>query len=330
MGLPLALAALTALTGCSAGDGAVAERWVPFLHVPGVVDLAGPRGDGSFVVAAAGRLSVLSGTGALSPFARGPGGYSTTVGTEPYIAVAETSPAGTPCAFAAGAVFALEPRGNPGVIMIDARGHASRFADLPRDLMPNGIVFDDVGRFGRRLLVTASGHGAAKLFAIGCTGTVSVVTAHGPAVEGGITVAPASFGHFGGDVIAPSETSGRLFAFRPDGTTAMVAESGLPAGGDIGVESAEFVPPGFTGAGAAYLADRASRGAHPGTNHILKLSGAQLARAGARPGDLLVATEGGAQTILVRCAKSCTVRHIAKGPATTHGEGHIVFAASAG
>jgi hypothetical protein len=45
-----------------------------------------------------------------------------------------------------------------------------------------------------------------------------------------------------------------------------------------------------------------------------------------RPGDLLVAAEGGAKTIAVRCARTCSVRKIAEGPATSHAEGHIVFA----
>ena len=324
--LPLALAALTAC-GASGGDGAVAARWAPFVHLPGVVDLAGPRSDGSFLVAAAGHLSVLSRTGVLSPFARGPGGYSTPSGTEPYITVTPASLAGDGCAFGEGAAFALEPRGNPGVIMIGPRGQAQRFASLPRDLFPDGIAFDTVGRFQHRLLVTATGHGGTRLFAISCTAGVSVVTARGPSVEGGIAVAPASFGRFGGDVIAPSETSGRLYAFLPDGKTVMAAESGLPAGVDTGIESAGFIPPGFTSAADAYLADRVSGGAHSGTNHILRLPGQQLARAGARPGDLLVAAEGGAKTILVRCGTSCTVTHIADGPAPAHGEGHIVFAA---
>jgi hypothetical protein len=304
---------------------------MPFLHVPGVVDLAGPRTGGPVVVAAAGRLFVLSRTGALSPFARGPGGYSTATGPEPYLTVAGANPAGVGCPFPTGAAFAIEPRAHPGVVRIDPQGRATRFADLPRDVTPNGITFDTVGRFQHRLLVTAAGRGVTMLLAIDCKAAVSVVTARGPTVEGGIAVAPPSFGRFGGDVIAPAETSGRLFAFRPDGNAVTVAESGLPAGGDVGVESAGFVPPGFTTAQAAYLADRSSPGnAHPGTDHILRLGGRQLARAGARPGDLLVATEGGAKTILVRCADSCTVRYIAAGPAASHGEGHIVFAAAAG
>jgi hypothetical protein len=55
------------------------------------------------------------------------------------------------------------------------------------------------------------------------------------------------------------------------------------------------------------------------------LRGAALARAGVAPGDLLVATEGGARTIAVRCETTCAVRHIADGPRVAHAEGHIAF-----
>jgi hypothetical protein len=164
------------------------------------------------------------------------------------------------------------------------------------------------------------------VLAIGCAGGVRTITSAAPAMEGGIAVAPASFGRYGGDLIAPSETSGRVYAVAPDGTVATVAISGLPHGGDIGVESAGFLPPGFGPGGAAYLADRYSKGnRHPGTNSILRLPGAELIKAGARAGDLLVATEASARTIAVRCSSSCTARYIAAGPAISHAEGHIVF-----
>jgi hypothetical protein len=92
------------------------------------------------------------------------------------------------------------------------------------------------------------------------------------------------------------------------------------------VESTGFVPPGFGAGDSAYLADRYSRGnRHPGTNSILRLSGRELLGAGVRPGDLLVATEGSARTIDVRCAATCTVHYIAIGLAVSHAEGHIVF-----
>ena len=51
----------------------------------------------------------------------------------------------------------------------------------------------------------------------------------------------------------------------------------------------------------------------------------ELISAGVRAGDLLVATEASARTIVVRCASSCTARYIAVGPAITHAEGHIAF-----
>jgi hypothetical protein len=296
-----------------------------------VVDLAGPRGDGSFTVAAAGRLFTLSPAGALRPFARGPGGYSTAIGPEPYITLAGDQPAaGAGCSFGRGMIFAIQPGAHPGVIGIGADGRARRFVSLPAGAAPNGITFDTTGRFGHRLLVTARDHGATTVLAIDCAGRVHTITSRAPPMEGGIAVAPASFGRYGGDLVAPNETSGRVFAIAPDGAVATLAVSGLPHGGDIGVESAGFVPPGFGASDAAYLADRYSKGnRHPGTNSILRLAGPELIKAGVRPGDLLVATEGGARTIAVRCASSCTVRYIAIGFAVSHAEGHIVFTSGA-
>jgi hypothetical protein len=328
----ISLALGLVLTGCAPAarppHGPVLPgRWARFRHVAGVVDLAGPRGDGSFIVAAAGRLFTLTQAGVLRPFARGPGGYSTAIGPEPYIAMADGERvAGAGCSFPTGKIFSLKPGPRPGIIAITPDGRASRFTSLPATLTPDGITFDTTGRFGHRLVVTARNHAATTVLAIDCAGAVRTITSRAPAMEGGIAVAPASFGHYGGDLIAPSETSGRVFAIRPDGTVATVAVSGLPYGGDIGVESAGFLPPRFGPGDAAYLADRYSKGnRHPGTNSILRLPGSQLRKAGARPGDLLVATEASAHSIVVRCANTCTVRYIAAGPAISHAEGHVVF-----
>ena len=330
--VPVSLALGLGLAACAAAARpssvpAPPERWAKFRHLAGVVDLAGPRGDGSFIVAAAGRLFTLSRAGALQPFARGPGGYSTPIGPEPYITPAGDEPvAGTRCSFSRGMIFALQPGAHPAVIGIGADGRARRFVSLPAGAAPNGITFDSTGRFGHRLLVTAGEHGATTVLAIDCAGRVAAITGHAPAMEGGMAVAPASFGRYGGDLIAPNETSGRVFAVAPDGTVATLAVSGLPHGSDIGVESAGFVPAEFGAGDAAYMADRYTSGnRHPGTNSILRLPGSELIKAGVRPDDLLVATEGGARTIVVRCAGSCTVRYIAAGPAVSHGEGHIVF-----
>jgi hypothetical protein len=328
----LGLALGLALVACGCGTGAAHRpappgRWVRFRNLAGVVDIAGPRDDGSFAVAAAGRLFTWSGAGVLKPFARGPGGYVTAAGPEPYITIAGNDRvAGTSCSFHAGTIFALQPRGRPGIIAIGPGGRAGRFASLPGTLTPTGITFDTTGHFGHALLVTARGRAATAVLAIDCTGGVRAITAHAPAMEGGITVAPASFGRYGGDLIAADEASGRIFAVSSDGAVATLAASGLPRGGDIGVEATGFVPHGFGTRDAAYLADRYSRGnRHPGTNSILRLPGAELVKAGVRAGDLLAATEASARTIVVHCSPSCTVRYIAVGPDITHAEGHIAF-----
>lgn len=300
--------------------------WATFRHLPGVVDLAGPRADGSFLVAAAGRLLILGRDATLRPFARGAGGYLTATGTEPYLVLTSSDPVrGSHCSFGNDTAFAIEPGKRPAVIMISPQGQARRFASLPAGRSLSGIAFDSTGLFGHRLLVMAGSGGQTTVFGIGCDGRISTVATGAPSVEGGIVVAPATFGRFGGDLIAPDEKSGRVYAVDPSGTVVTLAQSGLPAGGDIGVESAGFVPPR---AAAAYLADRFSgHNKHPGDSAILRLSAAELARAGIQSGDLLVATEGAAWTIDVRCAARCTVRYVAIGPATAHAEGHIAFAA---
>ena len=328
--LALGAAAMMA-AACGSGPGRAGApppaAWQVYRHLPGVVDLAGPRGDGSFLVAAAGQLFVLGPDGTLSPFARGAGGYLTAMGTEPYLALADSDAVrGTACSFGNGTAFALEPGPRPGVVMISPQGRARRFASLPPGRFLSGIAFDSTGRFGHRLLVTAGSGGRTTIFGIDCDGRVSIIVAGAPAVEGGITVAPATFGRFGGDLIAADETSGRVYAVDPAGQVSTLARPALPAGGDIGVESAGFVPPR---AAAAYLADRFSApNKHPGDNAILELSAAQLAQAGIRAGDLLIATEGGAKTIDIRCTATCTIRYVAAGPAIAHAEGHIVFAPS--
>ena len=243
--LVLALAAIT-VAACGSGPGQAGPppvTWALFRHLPGVVDLAGPRGDGSFLVAAAGRLFILGRDGTLSPFARGAGGYQTAAGAEPYL-VLMSSAAGTHCPSGNDTAYAIRPGPRPAVITISPQGRARLFASLPPGLGLSGIAFDATGRFGHRLLVTAESGGRTTVFAIGCDGRPSAVIARAPAMEGGITVAPATFGRFGGDLIGPDEKSGRVYAVDPGGTVVTLAQSGLPAGGDIGVESAGFVPHG--------------------------------------------------------------------------------------
>jgi hypothetical protein len=232
---------------------------------------------------------------------------------------------GAHCAFRRDDVYSLEVT-PPGVVVVDASGRARLFAALPAGTFPNGITFDEIGRFGHRLLVTVGVANATNLYAIDCRGRVRTVAEQAPRVEGGMAVAPRSFGRYAGQLIAPDEIGGGIVAIDAHGRSSTVVDSGLPSGGDVGVESVGFVPRRFGAHGMALLADRGTPGnPHPGTDSILALGGTALVGAGVRAGDLLVATEGGADTIAVRCRRTCTVRRIGDGPAVAHAEGHIVF-----
>jgi hypothetical protein len=298
------------------------------LHVKQVVDITAPRADGRLMLAANGRLALLRPSGRPAPFARGTGGYSTKRGPEPYIALSPGQAVpGAGCRFPRGAVYALEPQGQTGLVVVSAAGRARRLMNLNVTGLLNGIAFDTTGRFGHRLLVTATNGGQTTVLAIDCRRRMRTITRTAPTLEGGIVVAPASFGRFAGQLIAPDEKSGRILAIASSGRPSFVADSGLPFGADIGVESGGFVPPRFGSGWRAYVADRVSPGnPHPGDDALLAIGGRALLQAGVRPGDLLLASEGGAQTVAVRCRASCSVSHVADGPTVAHAEGHIAFA----
>jgi hypothetical protein len=315
------LIASVALAGCgAAADGmTVAKsasklaRWRPFVSVRRPLDLASTGR--AVVLEAAGRLALVRPSGTVTPIDTG---YVSPGGEEPYIALPDRG------CFGAGTVYAIRLVKPRGILRI-TNERVGRLATITAPGLIDGIAFDTTGGFGHRLLVTVNHGSTTTVDAIDCHGSVATITATAPRVEGGIAVAPSTFGRFAGDLIAPDETGGRVFAITPGGRSALVANSGLPHGGDIGVESEAFVPP-EPGA-RALLADRLTPGnRHPGDDVLLTVSYAALHAAGVRPGDLLVATEGGAKTDEIRCSGSgCTVTHVADGPPEAHAEGHIAF-----
>jgi hypothetical protein len=277
--------------------------WHPVAQLPGIVDVAGPRADGRLVLSTRSGLFLYKPGGTPQPFQAS--GY-TAAGGEPYIAIGCGSD-----------VLALDADATPGVVRITPSGAASRLTDLPAGVFPSGIAYDRTGRFGRRVLVTGVVNNTTTLYAIGCTGRTAVVTTGAPRVEGGIVVAPRKFGHFGGDLIAADENSGKIYAFGPRGAVALVADSGVPAGGDIGIEALGFAPAAHV---TAYLSDLGAPGSPTeGTDSLLALT------LRVRAGELIAASEGGAVTIAVRCGRPCTLRTVAAGPPATHGEGHLAF-----
>jgi hypothetical protein len=303
-------------------------RWKPAVPIRRVLDLSSPRRDGTIVVATAGHLALLLASGGVQQFARGPAGYVNPGGEEPYFALSNGERvASAGCTFPQQTLYVLRLQRGTGVTAVNPRGEARGFAGLPRKGLENGITFDSTGRFGHRLLVTATNGSRTTVYAIDCRGSVSTLTTTAPKLEGGISVAPATFGRFAGDLIAPDENSGRIYAIPPNGRSRLLADSGLARGGDVGVESTGFVPPGFGPASSALVADRRTPGnPHPGDDAVLRIDGSSLIAAGVRPSDLIAATEGGAQTDAITCTgASCRIRHIADGPPIAHLEGHIVF-----
>ena len=267
--------------------------------------------------------------GQVTPFARGPGGYHEDKGAEAYLA---NSPGGTVsaagCSFARDETFVLRLHVPIGVNRVSASGDESgSFANLQGVTTLNGIAFDTSGAFDDRLPVTGPARGKTVIFAIDCNGAVTIITRSAPRLEGGLAVAPTSFGPLGGALIAADELSGKIYAITATGAVSVVAKPKLPIGGDVGVESVGFVPAGFTGrGGVAYYADRFTKGnAHPGTDHLLRLPSAQLTAAGVQDGDMLVATEGGATMVAVRCAPACATIPVVAKATKAHGEGHLAF-----
>jgi hypothetical protein len=304
----------------------VIGSWRPVARVIGIVDVVGPRADGRLVLASRGGLFLFRRGSAPVPIARGPQGYTGSAG-EPYIALGTGHAVpGARCSFRRSDIFVLNPGATPGVLRVDRNGRSRQFASLPAGAFPSGIAIDRVGSFGYRLLVTATASGKTALHAFDCRGRDRLIAAGAPSVEGGLAVAPRTFGRFGGSLIAADEGSGRLYAFGPGGRTRLVVESGVPAGGDVGVEAVGFVPSSFGHHGTAYLSDLGSPGSPTsGSDSLLSLPAAAVARAHLHAGELVVATEAGAKTLAVRCRRVCTIRHVADGPATAHAEGHITF-----
>jgi hypothetical protein len=321
------VAAVLAVAAACLAAPAVAEQaaWEQWQHIPGVVDV-GARADGSLIVMAAGRLYLLAGD-SLSPFAAGPDGFSADPNAEPYFVVAQAfSVDDAGCTWNADDLLILDLTSPPGIARVDAAGRASRLATLSGVDTLGGLALDTTGRFGHRLLVTGTHSGnQTTVFSVDCQGASATLTTSAPQVEGGIVVAPDTFGQFAGDLIAPDENTGQVWAIDPDGHVSLVAVPNLPTGGDTGVESAGFVPPGFGAGGFGYLADRGTpNNPFPGTDSLLRISSEALAGAGVEAGDLLVSTEGNGTTVGIRCAETCSVFAVAQGTNGGHIEGHLL------
>jgi hypothetical protein len=260
-------------------------RWTPYVHVSSPIDVVGPRPDGEMVVAANGRLWLLSRAGDVREFAST---YHSNPGLEAYVALA--SPAHPGCSYGAGTVYAISFGKPRGVVSIAPDGVVRPFASIAALGLIDGIAFDETGTFGSRLLVVTTRGRRSTVDAINCHGAVRQVTASAHRVEGGIAVAPMGLPH-GPDTGVESEAfvpAGRFYALLADRLT-----PGNPHPGDNVLLRA--------GSGALFAA-----GVRPGDLLDATEGGAKT-----------VAVRCG--------NTGCAVLHVADGPAIAHAEGHIAI-----
>lgn len=266
------------------------ERWV---SLPGVVDVVGPRLDGTLVAAAGGRLHLVDpATGTATPF----GSYA--ADSRGHIAMAPgRDVAGSGCRFEAGEIYALETGPPQAVTRVAIDGTASRFVETPPVDRLTGIAFDIEGRFGNQLLVAGRKAGRTVLFSIDCRGRLRTLTETAPLMEGGMEVAPQLFGGHGGDLIGADETTGDVIFIRFDGTSGVLIRPDLPAGPGIGIASVGFTAPGFIGrGGTAYVA---------GTDALWRVTPEEFSQVRIDENDLIVTTQAGGKTAVVRCRATC-------------------------
>jgi hypothetical protein len=304
--------------------------WESAARVSGIYDVAGPLPDGRLLLATDhGLLRYDPATAAVDPVSTG---YRPESGIEDYLALGSgLSVPGAGCSFPTSTAYLLQTK-PPAVVAVDLGGGAvTTLASVAGVDTLNGIAFDRSGRFGDRLLVSGPHAGSTVIVALDCRGAATQVTTSAPRLEGGLTVAPATFGVYGGALLAADEFSGSVIAIRAEGTSDLVA-GGLPAGSDLGPESTGFVPAGFGPGDFAYVADfDVGSGAHPGSGALLRLAAGDLGSAGVVDGDLLVADEGGGGTYAIHCgaAGACSKpRFLGSAGALAHVEGHLVMVAA--
>ncbi|GAC1319772.1 MAG: hypothetical protein NVSMB2_15330 [Chloroflexota bacterium] len=311
---------------------AQAPAWQPWAHLIGVVDV-GSLSDDRLLAMAGGHFFTLSEDGHVAAYASGPDDFTAaSADAESYFVVTPNQTVeGAGCAFAADEVLVLDLGASVGVTRISPQGEASRLAVLNGVDTLGGIAFDTTGAFRHRVLVTGTHAGLTTVFAVDCAGAVSVITTTAPLVEGGMAVAPSTFGAFAGALIAPDEKSGQIYAIDAVGQVTVLATPSLPTGGDTGVESLGFLPAGFSSKGASvYVADRGTPdNPFPGSDSILRLDAASLAGLPLADGDLLVATEGQGLTVAIHCEPGCTSASLSPGTPGGHIEGKMLIIANA-
>ena len=322
----VALAAATLLLpGATPATNPRDFRWNPLIRVHGPHDVVGPRADGRLVIATSRGLFLYRRGGRATPFARGEGGYVPVLG-EILAHWRGTAACARPAAGSGATTCSFSTRSRTRASSRSTkRGRATRFVSFPGALLA-GITFDQFGRFGSRLLVAARVANELTLYGIDCRGRAEIVLEHGPRSRAESQSPHAVSERLEADFVAADEFSGKIYAFDQRGGQTIVATPRLPVGATSAsrprLRAQGIQPARRVRIWPMHL--RPVRRRKEPTAYSPSL--AQISCA-PEPGQaiLLVATEAGARTLRVRCRLRCTVREIGRGPAATHGEGHVTF-----
>jgi len=164
------------------------------------------------------------------------------------------------------------------------------FATLPAPDPPaadGALTFDDVGRFGYRLIAATGRSGRGEppgglVFAIDAAGNVQRVGSYaGPGGADEVVIAPARFGSIAGDALLTVDAGprGAVVAIDPSGTTRTIVS--LPDGPNPIVAIPKTTPTTGAPASGLYVTDDRTR-------YTYVVSASQLAR---YAGDVVVGTE---------------------------------------
>lgn len=196
--------------------------------------------------------------------------------------------------FPAGVIFCHSPDNQIYELSADGT-QTSVFATLPAPYPPasdGALVFDDLGRFGYRLVAATGRSGAATpsggtVYTIAASGQVQAVGGYrGPGGADEIMVAPQNFGTLAGDLLLTVDagpSGGHLLAMSPNGQTRQLASFAGDGPNPI-VRIPTRVATTGTPAPGIYMTDDL-------TQDVYYISAAQLAPFA---GDLFVSTEGDA------------------------------------
>src|SRR5439155_12289196 len=125
--------------------------------------------------------------GTILPGAEGPGGYVVASGAEAYLDVPPgLHVTGSSCDFERDDVFIIRPSAPLGITRVDPSGHATNFTNITGVDSLNGIVFDTVGRFDHRLLVTGPHNSHLSVLAIDCKAVILAISDAVSTPKGGL------------------------------------------------------------------------------------------------------------------------------------------------